>query len=65
MSFRAATGKKIVPLGQDWFEVDGEWKVRLTANSKAFVRESAGKAELILPVKLENKKARIVVEYAW
>jgi mono/diheme cytochrome c family protein len=64
-AFRAATGKKIVPLGQDWFEVDGEWKVRLTADSKAFVRESAGKDELILPIKVGGRKARIVEEYAW
>ncbi len=64
-AFRAATGKKIVPLGQDWFEVDGEWKVRLTADSKAFVRESAGKAELIVPIKFKNLKTRIVEEYAW
>jgi mono/diheme cytochrome c family protein len=64
-AFRAATGKKIEPLGENWFGVDGEWKVRLSSDEKAFVRESSGKDELIVPVKFSNRRARIVVEYAW
>ena len=63
--FRAAVGKKIEPLGQDWFAVDGEWKVRLSTDSKPIVRESNGKVELIVPVRLEGGKARIIQEYAW
>jgi mono/diheme cytochrome c family protein len=63
--FRAATGKKIAPLGQDWFEVDGEWKVRLSSDSKPIVRDSNGKVELVVPVKLDSGKARIVEELSW
>jgi mono/diheme cytochrome c family protein len=65
LTLRAATGRKIEPLGQDWFGVDGEWKVRVVGEAKAFVRQSGGKAELILPVKLDGGKARIVEEFAW
>ena len=63
--FRAATGKKIESRGDGWFEVDGEWKLGLSAHSKPIVRESAGKVELIVPVKFGGGKARIVEEYAW
>jgi len=63
--FRAAVGKKIEPLGENWFSVDGEWKVRLSSDSRAFVRESGNKVELILPVKFAGGKTRIVEEYVW
>ena len=63
--FRAAVGKAIEPLGEGWYGVDREWKVRLTGDPGPVVRESAGKAELIVPVKLDGGKARIVEEYAW
>ncbi len=51
--------------GRGWYAIDGEWKVRISADSKPIVRESAGKAELIVPVKFDGGKARIVEEYAW
>ena len=63
--FRAAVGKKIEPLGEGWYGIDGEWKVRISAESKPIVRDSAGKAELVVPVKLDGGKTRIVEEYAW
>jgi hypothetical protein len=63
--FRAAVGKAIEPLGEGWYGIDREWKVRITADSKPIVRDSAGKAELIVPIKLDRGKTRIVEEYAW
>ena len=34
-------------------------------DTREIVRESAGKAELVLPIKLDGGKARVVEEYAW
>ena len=63
--FRPVVAKKIEPLGDGWYSIDGEWKLRISADSKAIIREMNGKAELIVPVKLDSGKARIVEEYAW
>jgi mono/diheme cytochrome c family protein len=63
--FRAAVGKKIVATGDGWYQVDGEWKLRISTDSTPILRESAGKTELIVPVKLEAGKGRIVEEYVW
>ena len=63
--FRAAVGKAIEPLGDGWYGVDREWKLRLSSDPKPIVRESSGKFELIVPARLDTGKARIVEEYAW
>jgi mono/diheme cytochrome c family protein len=63
--FRAAVGKKITPLGDGWYQVDDEWKLRISTESIPILRDSAGKTELIVPVKLEAGKGRIVEEYSW
>jgi mono/diheme cytochrome c family protein len=63
--FRAAVAKTIKPLGEGWYQVDGEWKLRISTTSTPILRDSAGKTELIVPVKLEAGKGRIVEEYSW
>jgi mono/diheme cytochrome c family protein len=63
--FRAAVGKKIEALEDGWYGIDGEWKLRISAESKPFVRDSAGKSELILPVMLDGGNSRIVEEFMW
>jgi cytochrome c2 len=63
--FRPVAAKKIEPLSDGWYGIDGEWKLRITAESKPIIRNSNGKAELIVPIKLDSGKARIVEEYAW
>ena len=63
--FRAAVGKKIEPTGEGWYAVDGEWKLRITTDSKPFIRNSAGMSELIVPIKWDGDKGRIVEDYAW
>ncbi len=62
---RAIAANRIEPAGEGWYTVDGEWKLRISTDSKPFIRNSAGKAELIVPVKWNGDKARIVEEYAW
>ncbi len=65
LHLRAAAGKKIEPAGDGWYAVDGEWKLRVVGGGVPVIRDSAGRAELIVPVKLDGGKARIVEEYAW
>jgi mono/diheme cytochrome c family protein len=59
--FRAATGSKIAPAANGWYQVDG-WKVKITGG-EPLVRQAGGKSELLLPVK--DGKAKIVQEIAW
>jgi mono/diheme cytochrome c family protein len=64
-TFRAAVAGKIEPLADGWYDVNGDWKVRLESPSKPVVRKNNGKTELLAPVRFENGKAKIVEEIAW
>jgi len=63
LTFRAAVGTKIEPAGGDWYRVDG-WKVRVDG-ATATVRQSGGKAELVVPIRSAGGKVRFVQEFAW
>jgi mono/diheme cytochrome c family protein len=63
--FRAAVGNKIVALEGGWYQVDDAWKIQVPAGVTARVRKSAGKAELLVPVRFAGGKAQLVHEYAW
>ena len=65
LHFRAAVGKSIKDLGDGWYQVDGEWRVRVVADPSPMIRQSGGKAELVVPVLLKGGKGRIVEEFAW
>lgn len=63
--YRAAVGDKIEPSGDGAFVVDGKLAVRLSSAGRPVVRESAGRKELLVPLKLENGKAQVVQDYEW
>ena len=63
LTFRAAVGNKIESIGDGWFKVDG-WKMRIDG-AEATIRQSGGKTELLVPVRLVDGKARFVQEFAW
>lgn len=63
--FRAAVGTKIEPQGDGVYRIDGHTTVRLPNTPGAVIRQSAGKAELVVPVTFTNHKAQIVEEIAW
>jgi hypothetical protein len=65
LHFRAAVGNKIEALADGWYRVDGVWKVKLGGAGPARVRQSGGKAELLLPVRFTDGKAQVVEEIAW
>jgi mono/diheme cytochrome c family protein len=63
--FRAAVADKIEPLADSWYEINGEWKLRLESASKPAIRKNSGKTELLMPVHFKDGKAKIVEEFAW
>lgn len=65
LTFRAAAGKTIEAAGDGWFRLDGAWKLRVEGATTPTVRSTGGKAELRVPVRFVDGKARLVVEYRW
>jgi mono/diheme cytochrome c family protein len=61
--FRAAFGSKIEALNGGWYRIDG-WKMKVEGGP-AQVRQSGGKAELLVPVRFADGKAQVTQEYAW
>ena len=62
--FRAAAAGKIVPLKDGWFQI-GDLKMHIESDAPAHVRASEGQAELIVPVRFKDGRARIVQEFQW
>jgi hypothetical protein len=60
--FRAAVGTKIEALGDGWYRIDGTWKLKV---DDGVIRQSAGKTELLVPVRFTDDKAQIVQEFVW
>jgi hypothetical protein len=61
--FRAAVGNKIEAGDAGWYKVDG-LKVRITG-AEPVVRQSAGKSELLVPIRFADGKAKFVQEFSW
>jgi mono/diheme cytochrome c family protein len=63
--FRAAVADKIEAVPKGRFRINGEWTLKLDAGAEAKVRKSGGKMELLVPVRFQDGKARIVEEFVW
>lgn len=63
--YRAAVGSKIEAKGDGWYTVDGEWSTRIEGANAPILRNSEGKAELLLPITFDGGKAKVVQEYRW
>ncbi|HYT89602.1 MAG TPA: hypothetical protein VEL76_12920, partial [Gemmataceae bacterium] len=63
--FRAAVGDKLEALGDGWYRINGEWRMRIEADSAPVIRQSGGKQELLLPVRFGNGRSKIVQEIVW
>jgi mono/diheme cytochrome c family protein len=63
--FRAAAGTRIEPLGDGWYRINGEWRMRIQSDARPVVRTSGGQTELLVPIPLHDGKTRIVQEYQW
>ena len=62
---RVAVGDSIKPVGNGWFLVNGEWKVRIEAAAVPVVRASGGKQELLVPIRFVGKSATVVEQFEW
>jgi cytochrome c2 len=67
--FRAAVGNKIEESGDFWFRVDGNLKIRFQNmkenNTTMIIRTSAGKRELLVPLRFNGNHAKIELQYVW
>lgn len=64
LQFRAAVGK-IEKLDDGWYRIDGTWKLKLESEAAPTLRTSAGKTELLVPLRFTNGKTQVVQEFAW
>jgi hypothetical protein len=62
--FRAAVANQIKALGEGWYRLDG-WKMKIEGTVPPQIRQSAGKAELIVPVRFTKGKAEIIQIFVW
>ena len=62
--YRAAVGNKIEATGDGWYQIDGTWKLKIEGGAPQ-VRQSAGKTELLVPVRFKDGKARFIQVYSW
>jgi mono/diheme cytochrome c family protein len=62
--YRAAVGSKIEDLGKGWYRIDGAWKLKIEGGAGQ-VRQSAGKTELLVPIRFKDGKAQLVQVYSW
>ncbi len=61
--FRAASGSSVKDLGNGWFAIGTDLKVQVEAATAPVVRTSAGKMELLVPIR--GKETKIVEQLIW
>jgi hypothetical protein len=62
---RIAAVSKLQKVSENSFVLDNEIKLSLGNGTKALVRDSAGKSELLLPIQFKDGKATLDIEYSW
>src|SRR5579864_1578011 len=63
--FRAAVGNKIETLASGGYRIDGHWTLKIESGARPIARQANGKWELLVPVKFDGSRAKIVMEYVW
>jgi mono/diheme cytochrome c family protein len=63
--FRAAVADQIESLDCDWFRISGDWTMRIRSDAPAKVRDSAGRKELLVPIRFTGGRAKIVQKFVW
>ena len=65
--YRAAAVDKIESIGNGRYRIDGTWimEVGRTGSDEPRIRSSAGKQELLIPVRLNNGQCEITLIYNW
>ena len=65
--FRAAVAGSLEDVSKGRFRIDNVWtlEVEVSGQEKPIVRDSAGKKELLVPIRLQNAKAEVALNYVW
>jgi hypothetical protein len=65
--YRAAIADKIEPIEPVEYRIDGVWKMSVenTSTVKTMIRASAGKKELLVPIRLKDGNATVTQTYEW
>lgn len=65
--YRPIAAAKIDDLGEGKYRIDNVWtmEVRASGTDKPVIRDSAGRKELLVPVRFVNGKAEITQNYVW
>jgi hypothetical protein len=63
--FRAMVADKIEAVGDGWFRINNEWRLRIESAAAPRIRQVGGKQELLVPVRFGDGRARIVEEFVW
>lgn len=64
--FRAAAADKIERgTAKGTYRINGEWTMKIDAGAEAKIRKKDGKMELLVPVRFQDGKARIVQVFVW
>jgi mono/diheme cytochrome c family protein len=61
--FRAAAGASIKDLGDGWYAVGSDLKVRVESTAPRLLRTTAGKMELLVPIR--DQRTKIIQELVW
>jgi len=61
--FRAVVADKIETVAKETYRINGEWTLKLDAEAR--IRKSGGKMELLVLVRFQDGKARIVQDFVW
>ncbi|MEO6742441.1 MAG: hypothetical protein ABIP20_19535, partial [Chthoniobacteraceae bacterium] len=62
--FRLAVGR-LTPAGENAWRLDNALTLHVVAGGKPFIRGEGARQELLVPVRIENSKAQLEIEYAW
>ncbi|HWG46567.1 MAG TPA: c-type cytochrome [Gemmataceae bacterium] len=63
---RAAVADKIETTKEKGvYRINGEWTMKIDSATAPRIRKSGGKTELLVPVRFQDGKARIVQEFVW
>ena len=62
--FRLAVGR-LTPAGENAWRLDDALTLRVLAGGKAFTRGEGARQELLVPLRIEDSKAQLEIEYAW
>jgi len=65
--YRALMSNQIESIGDGRYRVDDVWRfeVNSTTSDAPIIRESGGKKELLIPIRLKNGKTDITINYVW